>query len=96
MSISASTVRASQNGRARAPDTLQQQREIELCIGVVRRYPQGAQAFDGGLNASLPVQQVTKVYQASANVGSTRVAARKAASASTLRRSTFVSGTERC
>jgi hypothetical protein len=61
MSISASTVRASQNGRARAPDTLQQQREIELCIGVVRRYPQGAQAFDGGLNASLPVQQVTKV-----------------------------------
>jgi hypothetical protein len=68
---------------------LQQQREIELCIGVVRRYPQGAQAFDGGLNASLPVQQVTKVYQASANVGSTRVAARKAASASTLRRSTL-------
>ncbi len=42
--------------------SLKQQREIEHGIGVVRRDPQRcAQAFNGGLSASLLVQQVAQV-----------------------------------
>jgi hypothetical protein len=68
--------------------SLQQQCEVEHCISVVRGEPQRfTQAFDGAFNASLLVQQITKVVP---GIRKCRIDARRdrsAASASTSRSS---------